>query len=193
MPTVSSSIIEFPSPCGACLKDTPNFHKTVVAFHYEAPVSDLITSLKFNGQHLFLPLLSDYLLKAIETNYEKDNLPEVIVPVPLHSKKLCERGFNQALLIAQSLSKQLNTPLLTKSTVRNRYTQAQSALDANQRHKNLKGAFSVNNLNEFDNKSVAIVDDVMTTGTTANELSCQLIKAGASRVDVWCIARAFTS
>ena len=190
MPTASKPSNALNQPCGACLKKTPHYHKTVSAFHYETPINDFITSLKFNGQHYFVPLLSEYLLKAIEVKYEVDERPEVIVPVPLHSKKLRERGFNQALLIAQSLSKQLNIPLLTQAATRTRYTKAQSALDANQRHRNLKGAFSVNPVNY---KTVAIVDDVMTTGTTANELSYQLIQAGISRVDIWCIARAFST
>jgi len=106
MPTASKPSNALNQPCGACLKKTPHYHKTVSAFHYETPINDFITSLKFNGQHYFVPLLSEYLLKAIEVKYEVDERPEVIVPVPLHSKKLRERGFNQALLIAQSLSKQ---------------------------------------------------------------------------------------
>jgi len=174
--------------CGACLKQTPIFDKTIAAFHYEPPISDFITSLKFNAQHHFTPLLSNYLATTLRSHYQNEALPQALIPVPLHPKKSQERGFNQAQLIAQSLSEQLQIPLLKDIAKRIRFTKAQSALNADQRQRNLKGAFIVEPINK---KSVALIDDVMTTGATANEISSQLLKAGATRVDIWCVARAF--
>lgn len=189
MPIATSSSLPDSPPCGDCLKLTPNYYKTVAAFHYQPPISDFITRLKFNGQLHFVALLSEYLLQAIKKNYLSDNLPQAIIAVPLHPQKTRERGFNQARLIASSLSRQLQLPLLTKQVRRTRYTKAQSALNAAQRQRNLKGAFSIAPLQYH---TIALVDDVMTTGSTANEISHQLIKAGVKRVDIWCVARAFS-
>jgi ComF family protein len=189
MPMFDQTITSSLNTCGACLKQAPNYSKTVAAFHYESPISDFITSLKFNGQHHFVPLLSQYLHLKIKQHYQQPQLPEAIIPVPLHPSKIRERGFNQALLIAQSLSTKLNIPLVKNQIKRTRYTKAQSALDAIQRQRNLKDAFSVCPVN-FN--KVAIIDDVMTTGATANELSRSLLKAGVNQVDVWCVARAFS-
>ncbi len=178
-------------PCGECLKQSPCYSKTVSAFHYEPPISDFITGLKYNAKHYLVPLLSAYLLEAIQHNYQKNELPQLIIPVPLHSKKIRSRGFNQAQLIGEKLASALKLPILTKDVSRLKFTKAQSSLNAEQRKKNLKGAFIVENKHLVQTKSVAIVDDVVTTGTTANELSLQLLAAGATRVDVWSVARAF--
>ena len=189
MPIFDKTLGSLSNTCGACLKHAPSFSKTIAPFHYEMPISELITSLKFNGQLHFVLLLSEYLLDKVRKSYQSIELPEAIIAVPLHSSKVRERGFNQALLIAQYLSSQLNVPIRQKAVKRIRYTKAQSSLDAIQRQRNLKGAFSVDPIKL---NRVAIVDDVMTTGATANELSVSLLKAGVSHVDIWCIARAFS-
>lgn len=183
------------SVCGACLKDSPHFSQTIAAFHYEAPVNNFITQLKFNAQRHYVALLADYLVRRVEQHYQNMalpaqnmKLPDLIIPVPLHVKKIRQRGFNQAQLIAQYLSKQLNIPCHNNIAHRIRNTRAQSSLDAKARQRNLKGAFQVSDLHQ---QSIALVDDVVTTGTTVNELSIELIKSGASRVDVWSLARAY--
>lgn len=115
-------------------------------------------------------------------------MPDLLLPVPLHSSRLRQRGYNQALELARPVAKHLNLPLDVSSCTRNRTTSDQIGLSAKKRALNLKDAFSVNT--RFHDKRVAIIDDVMTTGSTVNELTQQLIRAGVSHVDVWVCARA---
>ncbi|WP_444994975.1 ComF family protein [Aliikangiella sp. IMCC44359] len=175
--------------CGECIKQAPNFRKTVAAFRYEPPIKQFITRLKFNAQREFLPILSQYLCQKIVESYHSDALPQQMIPVPLHFSKIRQRGFNQANLIAQSLSQQLKIPMHAHIVKRIRDTSPQTSLDASERHSNLKDAFFA----QPPIKShIAIVDDVMTTGATVSSLSKTLLTSGARRVDVWCLARAYT-
>jgi len=174
--------------CGECLKNTPVFSQTLAAFHYEPPISDFITRLKFNNQRQLIPLLCESLIARIERHYQNSARPQQLIPVPLHPKKLRQRGFNQAQLLANRLAKKLTIPLLPNAVSRCRETSAQINLDAIERQRNLKDAFQIN---QPVKAHVAIIDDVMTTGTTVSELSKALLNAGTTRVDVWCIARAY--
>ena len=114
--------------------------------------------------------------------------PEYLIPVPLHRNRYRQRGFNQAIEIAQSLSRELAIPLNLNACVRLRDTPHQIDLSAKQRRKNMKHAFAARGLSTI--RHVAIVDDVMTTGATASELAIALKNAGVDRVDVWVCARA---
>ncbi len=147
----------------------------------------MIHGLKFGKRLQFGRFLGEQLIKTLES---EDDLviPELIIPVPLHRKRFLERGFNQAREIAIPVAKYFHVPLVSGTGVeRFRYTPEQSLLDAKQRKRNLQGAFRVNA--DVNGKSIAIVDDVMTTGATATELSKALIRAGARRVEVWLAAR----
>jgi len=114
--------------------------------------------------------------------------PDLILPVPLHKARYRERGFNQAIEIARTVAKEMQIPLDLTSCRRHRDTPHQTQLPAKKRHKNLKNAFSI--IKPIHARHIAILDDVMTTGSTAHELACVLKKAGANRVDVWVCARA---
>ena len=174
--------------CGECLKMSPPYDRVISAFHYEPPVSDFITQLKYSAQLQLLPLLSEYLTQKIQSSYPTSTLPELIIATPLHPKKLVSRGFNQSRLIANKVGKVLKIKILDKGVDRLKQTQAQSGLDSVERKKNMKNAFQV----ETDlPQHVAVVDDVVTTGMTASELSKQLLKHGAKKVDIWCLARAY--
>ncbi len=180
--------------CGRCLQNTPAFSQTVAAFHYESPVSDFIASLKYSARFHSLALLCDYLSNAIKQTYgftsghPKLAFPEILLPVPLHTKKLKQRGFNQATEITKYLSKSLSLPYSNRHIERIKDTPPQADLDAAARRKNLKDAFRV--MAPLPGHC-AVVDDVMTTGSSANEIATCLLKAGARRVDIWCVARAF--
>ena len=174
--------------CGECLKISPPYDRVISAFHYEPPVSDFITQLKYSAQLQLLPVLSDYLVKKIQSSYKTSNLPELIIATPLHPKKLVSRGFNQSRLIANKISKALKIRMLDKGVNRIKQTQAQSGLDSVERKRNIKNAFQVQTDLPLH---VAVVDDVVTTGMTAAELSKQLLKHGATKVDIWCLARAY--
>ena len=119
--------------------------------------------------------------------HRKSNLPECIIPVPLHPQRLRVRGFNQALELARIIAKQLNIPLNYSLCQRDKSTPFQSGLSAKQRKQNLKNAFIVTKPHAY--KHVAIFDDVVTTGTTVNELAKQLKNSGVETIEVWAIAR----
>ncbi|MDH5631104.1 MAG: ComF family protein [Gammaproteobacteria bacterium] len=181
--------------CGECLSHAPFYHQTISSFHYESPVSHLIGGIKFNSKFQFIPLLTQHLVERIATSYKDKNYPDVILPVPLHKTKLKKRGFNQSQLIANYLAIQLkekyelSIPVDIKLAKRVRNTLPQTTLDAKARKKNLRNAFSIESSLP---KTIALVDDVITTGTTVNELSKQLIKSGCQEVHIWTLARAFS-
>lgn len=171
--------------CGKCQKTPPNYTTSLIPNIYASPIKELIGQLKFHGNLCYAPLLAQTFVKSLM--HRKNNLPECIIPVPLHKQRLKERGFNQALELAQLIAKQLNVPLDYALCQRNKATPFQSGLSAKQRKQNLKNAFSIPNAHNY--KHVAIFDDVVTTGTTVNELAKQLKRSGVETVEVWAIAR----
>jgi len=173
-------------PCGECQQHPPAFDSAFALFRYEEPVRHLILTLKFHARHPCARLLGDLLADALEG---REDLPELILPVPLHSRRYRERGHNQSLEIARTLSRRLQIPLDLRSCVRAKATQAQSGLnDPKERRRNVKNAFAL--ARPLQAGHVAILDDVVTSGATANELAKVLRKAGVGRIEVWACARA---
>lgn len=121
------------TPCGECLKQSPPFDRILSGFHYEAPINEFVTQLKYSAQFQLLPLLCDYLLNKIEENYLNKSLPKALLPVPLHPNKQMQRGFNQSKLIAVQLAKSLNLQIISKGIKRVKQTKAQSGLDSVER------------------------------------------------------------
>lgn len=178
-------ICALPSPngqiCGHCLSNPPPVDFTVAAFDYAFPINRLIQTFKY-AQHLALAQkLADALDQRIIT------LPDAIIPMPLHPLRLQDRGFNQSLLLAQRIAQKRNIPLLRHAAQRIRHTPPQSTLDWKARSKNLRQAFICNA--DLTGKHLAIVDDVMTSGASINELALCLRKAGAQTISAWIIAR----
>lgn len=146
----------------------------------------MILSYKFNSGLGRTHLLSQL---AIETfAYDPARMPDVIVPVPLHTRRLVSRGFNQSLEIANALGKELCRPVLKSGLTRIRHTPPQMALDKKQRLENIKDAFSADH-NCISGKVVLLVDDVFTTGATALECAKTLNRKGASGVDILVLAK----
>ncbi len=174
-----------PVRCGRCLSKRPAFDETVAPFIYQGAIQHLITALKFRADFKNARLLGQLLAQYLRQSTEP---PELILPVPLHTSRYRERGFNQAIEIAKTVSKELQIPLDLNSCRRIRDTPHQTQLTAKQRRKNLKNAFTL--VKPINTQHIAILDDVMTTGSTAHELATALKKAGAVRVDVWVCARA---
>lgn len=172
--------------CGQCLKKTPHFDQAISLFHYEPPVRQLIHGLKFNRKLALADLLG--LLMAEDLCNRQVARPECIIPVPLSNKRLRQRGFNQSLELARPISRLLDVPIDWRLVSRVRDTDTQTRLDLKARRKNVKDAFSINKNKKY--QYVAILDDVMTTGATCNELARCLKKSGIKQVDVWCLARA---
>ncbi|MDH5600757.1 MAG: ComF family protein [Gammaproteobacteria bacterium] len=174
-----------PLVCGKCQAQPPSYETSVIPYLYAAPLKQLITGLKFHADLSSVPLLANSFHRELKRNAEK--LPECIIPVPLHKQRLKERGFNQAIEIARLIALQIKIPLEISLCQRSKVTPYQSGLSAKQRKQNLKNAFTI--AKEHPYKHVAIFDDVVTTGTTVNELAKQLKKSGVKIIEVWAIAR----
>lgn len=173
--------------CGHCIKYPPFFDRTLALFHYRLPIDQFIIRLKFRNKLLYGKLLGELFLEKL-TLLDNKEKPDLILPVPLHKARLCERGFNQALEIARPIAKAMKIPIANTLAQRIRHTEAQSLIPADQRYKNIKNSFVITE--NLAGKYIAIIDDVMTTGHTVNELSKALRNAGAAKIDVWCCARA---
>ncbi len=174
--------------CGNCLKALPAWDEAKSPLSYAYPVDKLVQRFKFDGDlpigRLLAELLADYLAAG------SSGKPDCIVPVPLHPVRLKERGFNQAAELARPVGRRLKIPVRLDVCKRVRATAVQSKLDAVERRKNLREAFAVKK--SVDGKHVALLDDVITTGTTVDVLTRALKDAGAGRVSVWSVARAAT-
>lgn len=171
--------------CGPCQRRPPVFDAAVAGFDYAHPVDWLVQRFKFGGRLECGRVLAECL--AREWVARDVPRPDAIVPVPLHWRRLQSRGFDQAVEVGRWLSRRLEVELATRLLVRRRSTGQQTALDARQRRRNLRGAFRVR---ETPPRDVALVDDVLTTGSTAAECARVLKRAGCRRVRVWVAARA---
>jgi ComF family protein len=156
--------------------------------NYAFPIDALLHSLKYRTNLALAPVLADLLLAQID----KAALPDFIVPMPLHPVRLRKRGFNQAIEIARRISKKSGVPLLPALCRRVRDTASQTGLPWKEREKNIRDAFDCEgklNEKQLNGKHIAIVDDVMTTGATLNELARVLRKCGAVHISAWVVAR----
>ena len=171
--------------CGACQQKPPFYDSIIAAYRYEYAIKHLITEFKFYKKLRNADLLGKLLAKHIN----KQQLPEYLIPVPMHRKRLTQRGFNQAMELCHVLSKELNIPILSNAIIKKKATEAQANLTAKQRRQNLKGSFAINEV--INAQHIAIVDDVMTTGATMNELAKLLKKAGVKHIQAWVCARTY--
>lgn len=169
------------SECGHCLHTPPAFDHACAAFAYQGDLAKLIVNAKFGGQWSTLPALAELLLPDI------DHQPDLVIPLPLHPSRLRERGFNQALEIARPLARLQDLPLDTRLLLRLRDTEHQARLHHHARSRNMRKAFYCKG--RVDGYSIALVDDIMTTGATLDAAAQALKQAGARRVDVWILAR----
>ncbi|TVS12950.1 MAG: ComF family protein [Wenzhouxiangella sp.] len=173
--------------CGRCAMALPAFQGTWPGFSYQGVIERLITRFKFHGDLAAGRLLADLLARRlVELGAPR---PDLMVPVPLHVRRRLQRGFNQSALICRDLSAWFGRLPWSDSLRRHRATAQQSDLPADQRTGNVRGAFGLDRLPPGV-RHVALVDDVMTTGSTLNECARVLLQAGVERVDVWVVARA---
>lgn len=170
-----------PGVCGRCLRRPPAFDEVLAPLRFEAPVNRLIHAFKFRGD-----LAAGRLLAELLADAATGRAPDLLLPVPLHPRRMRQRGFNQALEIARQLSRKQRIPVDAKLLSRTRDTPPQHTQPAKRRGANIRGAFQVNC--ELSGAHVALVDDVLTTGHTAAEIARTLKKAGAGRVEVWVVA-----
>lgn len=174
--------------CGQCLHTPPAFDRTQAGFYYTAVMQDLIHAFKYDQQ---LPI-GRLLAQLWQPQLDMSDI-DAIIPVPLHDDRLCERGFNQALELANGLAKNTQITVLPFALKRVKATASQALLDAEQRQHNLKGAFAMDDTAEFDLagcRQVAILDDVLTTGATLNQVALTLKAAFPHlKVQAWALAR----
>jgi len=171
--------------CGSCLAHPPAWDGAFSTLRYALPVDTLIQQLKFQGRLARARLLGD-LMAATLTSSRRTPWPEALIPVPLHPARLRERGFNQARELALHLARLPGVRLCDDLARRTRATPPQVGLTAAARARNLRGAFAVDGAPP---DHVALIDDVLTTGGTLTALSLALRAAGASRIEVWTVAR----
>ena len=170
--------------CGRCLSQPPHYDATRAALAYRFPADVLVHALKFRGELALAPLLGDLLCRAIASQKA-----DCVVPVPLSPERLRSRGYNQALEIARHVARATGARLAPELCERIRDTPAQMGLPLTDRAKNVRGAFHCPRL--IEGAEVAVLDDVMTTGGTLDEIAATLKRAGAARVVNWVVTRTF--
>jgi ComF family protein len=171
--------------CGDCQAEPPPFARARTAALYEGPAAHAIKRFKFTRQMAYLPVMHHWLTRA--ACRELADAADLLVPVPLHPKRLKQRGFNQALLLAKAFPQ---VRLGRQALTRVRYTVPQVELKPKERRDNVKGAFAVPDPALVKGKNVLLIDDVYTTGATVRECAKVLRRAGARQVEVLTVARA---
>lgn len=169
--------------CGKCIEKCPPQDRSIATFRYEYPLASLVQSFKFDGRQSVGRVLGELFAERLQANAS----PDFLLPVPLHPSRLRERGFNQAELLAQAIGCRHDLPVRLDVIARLRETDSQSGMSAVERRRNMRDAFSVRQ--PVKGASVAIIDDVMTTGSTVAEISRLLKADGARRVEAWVLAR----
>lgn len=177
--------------CGACLRHPPPYAHTVAAADHAFPWNRLVTALKFDSELDLAEPLAQRMLVTLRRSEKARPQAELIVPTPLSPSRLAERGYNQAWELARRLARALQVPARADLLLRLRDTGHQLGLTLEQRQSNLRGAFAgePRELGALQGKNIALIDDVMTTGATAGELSHVLLQAGAAAVQVWVVTR----
>lgn len=174
--------------CAACMQEPPPYAAARAAFHYNDASRELITRFKYSDSTQKLPAYVALLRRAAGATIHDC---QIMIPVPLHRKRLIKRRYNQAALLAYGLGKSCQVSVLPDGLLRVRHTTPQAGLARNARLENVKGAFRVNHTHAayLMNTSVVLIDDVMTTGATIHACSKALMSAGVKQVVVLTLAR----
>ncbi len=187
LPAARCPLCALPTPtgevCGACLKRPPAFDGCQAVFVYAFPADVLVQRLKYASELALAGFLADALAEAVSAH----PMPDRILPMPLHPRRLGERGFNQAVELGRHLAARLGIRLAPDACQRVRDTPAQVGLDLAERRRNLRGAFRCDA--GLEGLRVALLDDVLTSGASLNELASAVRKAGATHVEAWVVAR----
>lgn len=176
--------------CGACLEKKPLYAMARAVVSFETVIMEVIHKFKYNRDLALGDALGSLFA---EFSFPDLNFSDykMLIPVPLHKKKLQERGFNQALLLAKRMGKKYSLPVNFSLLKRHKFTLTQTGLNQREREENIKGAFSVIGKKEAVGENIILIDDVFTTGATVNECTRTLLEAGACRVSVLTLARVF--
>ncbi len=172
--------------CRDCRQSPPRFDQALSVGQFEGSLREAIHQFKYRPCRALGRPLGEWMATRIRLLTDID----MIMPVPLHSTRLRQRGFNQALLLAHRISKRYRTPLSFDNLARVRPTKPQVELRGVERIKNVRGAFALRRPDEVRGKKIILVDDVFTTGATMNECASVLKSAEASHVTAFTLARA---
>ena len=177
--------------CGKCQIDPPDFTRTFAAFNYSGNIPALIHRMKYRNDQLALHTVANLFVEQLQ-HRANPSYPDLIIPVPIHFRRLVYRGFNQSAELAKVVAKNFRCAQNPYMLIKNRHTLPQQSLRLSERRLNTKGVFSVtkNTKNPLLGKTIAIVDDVMTSGETLRELAKVIKAAGATDVSCWVVARA---
>jgi ComF family protein len=173
--------------CGSCAGAPPPFDAAWSAFRYASPIDKAVQGLKYHAGFRSAHWLGREMALVLARRAEP--LPELLLPVPLHARRLRQRGYNQALELARGIGRTLRMPVEASGARRTRATADQIGKSAAERRRNVKGAFAVDEA-RVRGRHLALIDDVMTTGSTVAELARVCRKAGAAHIEVWTVARA---
>lgn len=174
--------------CFACSRETPAFDFARSAVRYEGAVGAALRDLKYNNAVWMAQDLAALLLACIQAEYSEIDF-DLISAIPLHPARRRARGFNQSALLASALARRMHRPFKKRATRRIRSTTSQTGLTAPQRAANVCGAFRTGLFTRLKGKQILLVDDVMTTGATANACAAALKRGGAETVYVVTVAR----
>ncbi len=176
--------------CAECSDNPPSFSKVITPLQFSFPVDTLISRFKYQQRWPYGQLLSVMLAQYLNHYFDEGGLrPDFILAVPLAKRRQRQRGYNQAQMICDWLGKALHLDNPQQLLLRTRETVSQQGLSAKARRDNLHNAFALSQPEQVRNKHIALVDDVLTTGTTCSIISSLLLKHSAARVDVYCLAR----
>lgn len=166
------------------------FDELMYLYNYEGIVRNTIIRFKFNEKAYIYRTFVNEMLKSEKICYQISSC-DIMLPVPIHMEKRIERGYNQSELICKYLAKEMNKSYSSKTLLKYKRNLTQSELNKSQRVKNVLGVYKINPkyIESVKNKSVVLVDDIYTTGSTVNECSKVLKQAGAKRVTVLTIAK----
>lgn len=171
--------------CGDCLVAPPTYSRCIAPLRYEAPISHLVGSFKYQGNFNHGRILSRLLIERLEREHVASIA--ALIPVPLHWRRRWQRGFNQSEIIADELSRTLKLPMQARCLKKIRGGASQQGLDAEARRRNLRDAFVCGR--DLQGLNLALIDDVVTTGATANAIAKILLNSGAASVQLWALAR----
>lgn len=172
--------------CGDCLSHLFYYDRVYSPFLYSEEMQYLIKKLKYQKKIHYANIIAQLFIQKIK-HLNDFQLPQAIIPMPMHYKRFKQRGFNQALELSRLFASHYQLPLNYSSLIRHRHTELQAGMNAIKRQKNVRHAFSMTRPVQYEH--IALIDDVMTTGSTVNEAAKILKKNGIKQVDVWIMAR----
>lgn len=169
--------------CGTCIQKKPDVDNTYAPYLFEEPLRTLVHEFKYHQGLYLTSFLANLMIKHLPM---EARTTECLIPVPLHAKKLSKRGFNQSVELTKYIGTVLNIPFNLNSCEKKIHTLPQAGLSREQRRRNLRNAFQVKTV---DYQHITLIDDLLTTGSTTNEIAKTFKAQGVGKVDVWCCAR----